>query len=89
MVSVFGKTTSLTLLNTSLFTGNVWTINVLTLLGKFAITIVGLIWTYTCEVYPTELRNQGLTLTSFGGRLCSAFATYIGFLVSIIIFPNG
>ena len=74
---------TLTVPNNSLFTDNVWIINVLNLVGKFFCTIVAfLIWTYTCEVYPTALRNQGLTLTSVGARLSSVFATYIGFLVS-------
>ena len=77
------KITAITLINTYLMTGNVWIINLLTLLGKFAIAIAAsLLWTVTCEVYPTELRNQALSLTSLGGRLASFCAPYIGFLVS-------
>ena len=51
MVSIFGNIIALTVPNNSLFTDNVWIINVLNLLGKFFCTIVAfLIWTYTCEV---------------------------------------
>ena len=79
----FLKITAKTLIITYLLTGNVWIINLLTLLGKFAIAIAAsLLWTVTCEVYPTELRNQALSLTSLGGRLASFCAPYIGFLVS-------
>lgn len=65
-------------------TDMVWLLITLSMVGKFFITITfSLIWTYCCEVYPTEIRNQGLTVTGIGSRFASIFASYVGMLSGV------
>ena len=55
---------------------------VLTLLGKFCITFAfAAIYIYTCEWFPTTIRNLGLGLCSLCGRIGSALAPIIISLV--------
>ena len=55
---------------------------VLTLLGKLCTTFAfAAIYIYTCELFPTTIRNLGLGLCSLCGRIGSALAPIIISLV--------
>ena len=62
-----------------------WLATALSVLGKFFIgATFTLDWTYTCEVFPTDIRNQGLNLTSSAARISATLASYIAFMVKCI-----
>ena len=65
-----------------------WLIISLSMLGKFFITITfSLVWTYSCEAYPTDIRNQGLNVPAMSARISAIVASYVGMLVRYI-FPT-
>ena len=61
-----------------------WLVTALSILGKVFISATfTLDWTYTCEVFPTDIRNQGLHLTSSAARISATLASYIAYMVKI------
>ena len=59
---------------------------VLGMIGRSLITgSFDIAWIYTSEMYPTSIRNMGLTIASTGARAASASAPFILLLVSRIV----
>ncbi len=55
---------------------------VLAMVGKFAIAgSFGLVYLYTAELFPTEVRNIGAGLSTIGARLGGILSPIILFLV--------
>ena len=52
--------------------------------GKFFISAsLTMAWIYSTEVYPTCIRNIGLTITGIAARISSPLAPYIALLVHV------
>ncbi|GFO12340.1 organic cation transporter protein [Plakobranchus ocellatus] len=67
-----------------------WINMVLSNLGKFFITSsFALVWIYTPEVLPTQLRQSGLGVCSFTGRVGGMISPYIASLNTVIAGPMG
>ena len=53
------------------------------LIGKFAVAAsFGLVYLYTAELFPTQVRNLGVGVTSVGARLGGMLAPVVLLLVS-------
>jgi len=60
---------------------------VLSLTGKFAVsTAFTLLYVYTSELFPTEVRNKGLGVTSVAARVGGILAPFIASLVRLLWF---
>lgn len=47
-------------------------------IGKFCLTITfAVIYTITCEIYPSEVRGSGLSICSFAARLSGFLAPFV------------
>ena len=54
------------------------------LIGKFAVAgSFGLIYLYTAELFPTQVRNLGVGVTSIGARLGGMLSPVVLLLVSL------
>ena len=57
---------------------------ILSLTGKFAVsTAFALLYVYTSELFPTEVRNKGLGVTSVAARIAGILAPFVASLVSV------
>ena len=62
--------------------GTDWAIITLAMTGKFFISAsFTMAWIYSAEVYPTCIRNLGVTVTGIAARISSAISPYIALLV--------
>ena len=60
-----------------------WITIALSMIGKFAISAsFAIIYIFTAELYPTQVRNVGVACGSFAARLGGILAPYIAALVS-------
>jgi len=59
-------------------------IMILSLIGKLAVsTSLALLYVYTSELFPTEVRNKGLGVSSVAARIGGVLAPFVTSLVSV------
>lgn len=64
-----------------------WVILILAMIGKLGITSAfGVVYLYSCELFPTVLRNSAMGMFSTCGRIGAVLAPYIADLVNIFLF---
>ncbi|XP_023230328.1 carcinine transporter-like [Centruroides sculpturatus] len=62
----------------------VWTINILTNLGKFFISGAwAIVYIYGCELFPTDLRNSAISATSLLANAASIASPYVLMLKNV------
>ncbi|KAL5004747.1 hypothetical protein ScPMuIL_018203, partial [Solemya velum] len=82
--------TAAILLATSDTTETIFASTALSLVGKFGITgSFSTIYLYTPELYPTNLRNAGIGVSSTAGRVGGMIAPFAGFLYEKVIWAPG
>ncbi|ESO85734.1 hypothetical protein LOTGIDRAFT_235707 [Lottia gigantea] len=65
-----------------------WLMTVCALVGQFGVTCVfAILWLYTGELFPTELRNIGTGTSSAMARVASLAAPYFGLISSFLTGP--
>ena len=59
---------------------------IVSLTGKFAVsTSLAVLYVYTSELFPTEVRNKGLGVSSVATRCGSLLAPFVALLVSVAL----